>query len=260
MAARSPTRSFPRVLAVVGGIALSAGAEPAAADVTVGSALGARADLVTSCRSPGGCTAAAAGLGGRPVAIGADGVIVRWRIRAATRGTAALRVLRPEAGGAYASVGAGPRQLLAKRPRAGRDAAYVFAVRIPVQRGDRLAVDLGRGPAGVYHLRREAGFATLGFEPAITGDQPRVATSALDGAELLINADVELDADGDGFGDETQDNCPTIPNDQTTNPCPSTAVPPSGSAGPGSSGARRSRTTRFRRHKPVRRSGFRAVR
>ncbi len=30
----------------------------------------------------------------------------------------------------------------------------------------------------------------------------------------MINADVEADADRDGFGDETQDACPTIPTTQ----------------------------------------------
>ena len=243
---------------VVVGAAASAGADPAAATVTVGSALGARADLVTTCRAPAGCTATAEGLGGRPVAIGEDGVIVRWRLRSASRGTAALRVLRPSPGGAFAGVRSGPPRRLAIRARAGRDARYVFSARIPVESGDLLAVDLGRGPAAVFHLRGGPGYAALSFEPALPASEPRAPTRALDGAELLLNADVEPDADGDGFGDETQDNCPSIPNDQTTNPCPSTAVPPPGAAdGPGT--ARRSRTTRFRRHKPVPRAVARAV-
>jgi hypothetical protein len=245
-------------LALTGALAVSAGADRAAAAVTVGSPLGARANLVTTCRSSAGCTATAAALGGRPVAIGEDGVIVRWRLRSASRGTAALRVLRPSSGGAFAGVRTGPPQRLAIRPRAGRDARYVFAARIPVERGDVLAVDLGRGPAAVFHLRGGPGYAALSFEPALAASEPRAPTRALDGAELLLNADIEPDADGDGFGDETQDNCPSIPNDQTTNPCPSTAVPPPGTAdGPGTS--RPSRTTRFRRHKPVPRAAARAV-
>ena len=267
MTVRPAISRIPPALALTGGlavfaafavVAVFAGADPAAAAVTVGSPLGARADLVTTCRSSAGCTATAAALGGRPVAIGEDGVIVRWRLRSASRGTAALRVLRPSPGGAFAGVRAGPPRRLAIRARAGRDARYVFTARIPVERGDLLAVDIGRGPAAVFHLRGGPGYAALSFEPALPASEPRAPTRALDGAELLLNADVEADADGDGFGDETQDNCPSIPNDQTTNPCPSTAVPPPGTAdGPGT--ARPSRTTRFRRHKPVPRAVARAV-
>jgi len=261
MTVRPAISTIPPALALMGGLAVFAvfaGADPAAAAVTVGSPLGARANLVTTCRSSAGCTATAAALGGRPVAIGEDGVIVRWRLRSASRGTAALRVLRPSPGGAFAGVRAGPPRRLAIRARAGRDARYVFTARIPVERGDLLAVDLGRGPAAVFHLRSGPGYEALSFEPALAASEPRAPTRALDGAELLLNADVEPDADGDGFGDETQDNCPSIPNDQTTNPCPSTAVPPPGTAdGPGT--ARPSRTTRFRRHKPVPRAVARAV-
>jgi uncharacterized repeat protein (TIGR01451 family) len=35
------------------------------------------------------------------------------------------------------------------------------------------------------------------------------------GDELLMNADIERDADGDGYGDETQDLCPTDPTRHT---------------------------------------------
>jgi len=261
MTVRPAISTIPPALALMGGLAVFAvfaGADPAAAAVTVGSPLGARANLVTTCRSPGGCTATAGALSGRPLAIGEDGVIVRWRLRSASRGTAALRVLRPSPGGAFAGVRAGPPRRLAIRARAGRDARYVFTARIPVERGDLLAVDLGRGPAAVFHLRSGPGYEALSFEPALAASEPRAPTRALDGAELLLTADVEADADGDGFGDETQDNCPSIPNDQTSNPCPSTAVPPPGTAdGPGT--ARPSRTTRFRRHKPVPRAVARAV-
>jgi hypothetical protein len=259
MAVRPAISRIPFTLAVLGVLAGSAAADPAAAAVTVGSPLGARANLVTTCRSPAGCTVTAGAARGRPIAIGVDGVIVRWRLRSASRGTAGLRVLRPAPGSGFTTVGAGPRQRLVTRPRAGHDARYTFAARIPVERGDLLAVDVGRGPAAVYRLRGP-GYATLTFDPALAGPQARVPTSELDGAELLLNAVVEPDADGDGFGDETQDNCPTIPNDQTTNPCPSTAVPPpeAGDGRPGT--AAPSRTSRFRRHKPVPRGGALALR
>jgi hypothetical protein len=253
-ASRCPVRSLIRgirvALPLLAGIAGSAGgAGPATAAVTVGSRLDGRADLVASCRAPAGCTATGA-LAGRPAAVPSDGVIVRWRLRSATRGTAGLGVLRAAAGGAFTRAATGPRRRLDRRHAAGRDSLYTFSARIPVQRGDVLAVDVGPGPAAVYRLRRGPGYAVSTFQPALAGDETRAPTSVLAGTELLLNADVEADADGDGFGDETQDNCPSIPNDQTTNPCPSTAVPPS-SKRTGRGGATSSRTTRFRRHKPA---------
>ena len=44
--------------------------------------------------------------------------------------------------------------------------------------------------------------------------------------EVLINATIEPDADRDGYGDETQDNCTTVANDQTSNPCLTPPPPP----------------------------------
>ena len=47
-------------------------------------------------------------------------------------------------------------------------------------------------------------------------------SASRDNTELLINADIEPDADNDGYGDETQDLCPTHPGDGD---CPDTDPP-----------------------------------
>ena len=44
--------------------------------------------------------------------------------------------------------------------------------------------------------------------------------------EVLINGTLEPDADGDGYGDESQDNCTTVANDQSSNPCIGPPPPP----------------------------------
>jgi hypothetical protein len=53
---------------------------------------------------------------------------------------------------------------------------------------------------------------------------PRAPASAPPGEELLMNADVEGDTDHDGFGDETQDACPSNPFTQAACPAATTTV------------------------------------
>jgi hypothetical protein len=209
-----------------------------AAETTVGSSLGSRADFSTSC--PASCTL----LGDATVP--KAGVVVRWRVRAATRGSVRLRILRPTAG-ALVGVASGPAQRLDRRHAPGRDVSYVFTVRLPVEAGDVLALDAGRGAAAVLH-RRAGGPAVRVFTPAVPDGGAAGEERTVSGAELLLSADVEPDADGDGFGDETQDNCPSIANDQTSNPCPSTAATPT-PTGNDDTDTKPPRTTGWRRHK-----------
>src|SRR5262245_13520566 len=210
---------------------------PALAATTVGSSLRARADYSTSCRSDSGCTLLGSAAVARP------GVVVRWRLRTATRGVVRLRVLRAGAG-----VSSGEAERLTRRHAPGRDTSYVFTTRQPVEAGDELALDVGPGAAAVLH-RRPGGGAVTVFAPAIPDGALGGAGTAVSGAELLLSADVEPDADGDGFGDETQDNCPSIANDQTSNPCPSTPATPPPSGGDDSGDSAPPRTTGWRRHK-----------
>lgn len=74
-----------------------------------------------------------------------------------------------------------------------------FPVRIALRAGDRLAVTAA---AGAF----PAVLAAPGSGSTLFGDGAGgfVASSR----ELLVGADVEPDADGDAFGDETQDSCP----------------------------------------------------
>jgi hypothetical protein len=99
---------------------------------------------------------------------------------------------------------------------------YEFPARIPVSSGDLLALDRTRRAGGVFHgYAGDASRRAAQFDPLLALDAVGVDPSATGiGRELLLNADVEADKDGDGFGDETQDNCPSVANDQTDNPCP----------------------------------------
>src|SRR4051794_9384893 len=199
-------------------------AAPAQASTTVGSSLRQRANLYVRCATT--CTELqTARPGDTGVRIPVDGVITRWRLRAATLGSVRLRVLRPTSGGAYETAGLGELQRLRQSHRPGQDVLYTFTARIAVRQGDRIALDHDRTAGGIFHSYGQVtSYAAATFNPA-PADAAATPTSTAIGRELLLNADIEHDADGDGFGDETQDNCPQIANDQADNPCPPGTAP-----------------------------------
>ncbi|WP_259313767.1 hypothetical protein [Capillimicrobium parvum] len=202
------------------------GAGPASAAVTVGSSLRARADLFTRCDSF--CTELqVARPGGLPAAtIPSDGVITRWRVRAATQGLVRLRILQPLEDGSYVAVAESDPQVLQRGHAPGRDVIYEFAARIPVREGDQIALDRDRRAGAVFHsYGSDASYATATFAPVL-GDAPAVPQPPAAGRELLLNADLERDADHDGLGDESQDSCPQVPADTPDVPCPPREEPP----------------------------------
>jgi hypothetical protein len=141
------------------------------------------------------------------------GVIVRWRIKMGSTTTAvALRVIRP--GDSTTATGAGTGETVT--PSA--NTTSELAARLPVQSGDGIGVNWADGQT--LTARSDTPGATiLAWFPLLDSAPPSPASTS-PSRELLINADVEPDADGDGFGDETQDQCPT--NASTQGPCPVT--------------------------------------
>ena len=210
----------PLAISIVAGFLVAPAAAPAT--TTIGSSLKTRADLFTRCdASEGACTELQLGAGAAKLAVPTVGVITRWRVRAATLGGGRLRVLHPASDGTYAVVGNSDWVSFNRRHSAGQDVLYEFPARISVEVGDVLALDRTRRAGGVFHgYGRDASWREAQFPALPIGGIGLEPTSTSIGLELLLNADVEADKDGDGFGDETQDNCPSIANDQTSNPCP----------------------------------------
>jgi Ca2+-binding RTX toxin-like protein len=103
-------------------------------------------------------------------------------------------------------------------------AVRTFATRLPVQVGDVLGM---RAPANCLlgGPGQPAGDEVRFFESQT--EPPKGSTQSTTGllsARILVAANVEPDSDRDGFGDETQDQCPT---DATTQgPCAAAAPPP----------------------------------
>jgi hypothetical protein len=158
-----------------------------------------------------------------------DGVIVRWRVRLLnlaqgpqhpTLGPYRLRAIRKASDTEFPVVGSSalesvPHTLVAS------DTVHAFATRIPVLAGDRLALDMppekaAPVPGGLrFDLRGGTHRRTV---PAPPDGGSFSTLDALFTQSPQFNADVEPDADRDGFGDVTQDACPT--NAATQGACP----------------------------------------
>ena len=101
-----------------------------------------------------------------------------------------------------------------------------FAVRVPIAQGDYVGMEqTGLPSSGSAFSRSASVFGASGVtaSPALPGDGTPVIPPFFDNSEYLLQARVEPDADGDGFGDETQDGCPTSASAQ--GPCPDTEAP-----------------------------------
>jgi hypothetical protein len=149
-----------------------------------------------------------------------DGVITSWSHQAGSTvgGTLKLKVLRPTGGNSYAAIGEdGPRA-----PAAG--VLNTWPTRVPVRQGDKIGlVGIGALPcrSGVvdWSLRAVGGDLAVGSAATFDGSSDRM---------LDLSAVLEADADGDGYGDTTQDLCPTDPTTQGQCRTAEPPTPPSG--------------------------------
>ena len=174
--------------------------------------------------------------GGPTYAVPAGGgVLTGWKARTEAAGVASgtfkFKVVRPAAGGQFTLVGETAVTVFGTGGFAFVDTTA--AARISVQAGDRLAVFVPAGgdvaaassPAAGSEVRSTAADASGTF--AVMSPAP---------VQLKLEATVEPDADGDGFGDLTQDGCPGLAALQAA-PCSTdlsvsiAATPPSITAG-----------------------------
>jgi len=207
------------VLVALGiGLAVPAGASAA---VTVGSPLTATfgpsnrtcspacTDMITTLPEPGAQV-------NSPI----NGVIVRWRMMG-NAGVASfrLRVVHPESAGQYLGVAEGEPEV----PTG--DGPSVFNARLPISAGDTIGLDIPDGVTWNGNSATVTGAGFVSVQPTLTDTPPAQAPNfSVDNTEEGFNADVEPDADGDGFGDETQDGCPT--NGASQAPCPTAPAAP----------------------------------
>jgi hypothetical protein len=222
------------ILAAAAALALSALPSAAsAATATFGSDLSLAPDSpALECNDflPGAttCTAVLTGVhagNAHPAAAPMDGVIVKLRFKVGGAQSGTLRIVRTVAGG-RTGAGTGPSLSV---PAAG---TYEAAVQLPVKQGDFLAADA----AATTGYSCSGGSVEV-YSPPLADGGPGRSASAAGPCELLLNADIESDADGDGAGDDTQDAdddgdgvpdagdaCPLVAA-ATADGCPDTAAP-----------------------------------
>jgi hypothetical protein len=134
------------------------------------------------------------------------------------------------------------------------DRTRTYPTRLPIKRGDFLGIDVPIGGEIVTAFGRldaqvmwtgVPGSELRSFDPRLRDGEARYpgqAVNCFDGGsgadlELLVNADIEPDADNDGFGDETQDECPQDASRQAppcgvTAPAPDPPPPPAPTSAP----------------------------
>jgi Domain of unknown function DUF11 len=196
-----------RRLALASVLAALGPAAGAQAATTVGPDLTTKAATQKVCATP--CTAFTADSAtNAPSAVAPfDGVVVRWRVKSGSGASGlALRALRRAGTNAYTGVGTSEQQSLTQAGTA------TFASRVPVKAGDIIGLD-DRTTGGATIAATSTTAAVWTFSAPIGSFS--ASPSKQPARELLVNADIEHDVDGDGYGDETQDLCPGDPTRHT---------------------------------------------
>ncbi len=96
-----------------------------------------------------------------------------------------------------------------------------FGVRIPVAGGEHIGLRMPNPTPDCLYQTSDAG-DQIGVAVAAPIGSP-VAITPVSGYRFNVAVDVEPDGDKDGYGDETQDQCPG--NSATAGPCPD-VIPP----------------------------------
>jgi hypothetical protein len=221
-------------LSLAAGLALLPGSA-AAAPTTFGSLLK-NDPTENSCQMVGPCTIVSfithSGPEGNPDAGGApvSGVITKFRVRAyavENPGQVTFRVAdislpdpNNKESALASTTGTGPTVTIKPDETLSEAPITEVSGRLPVKKGQHLALDMSPSIAAVYNSNGDK-LSYLFAPPLVDGSGQRGSTEVVN--ELLVQASIEPDADGDGFGDETQDQCPT----QATNQGPCDVTPPS---------------------------------
>jgi hypothetical protein len=156
-----------------------------------------------------------------------DGVVVRWRLLAAPSGDYRIRVLGPAGGSTYSALHSSAVETVVDSSPFKR--ITTFQTRLPIPADGYVGLVPPR-----FTIQRPAtrarGSTYVQVNDLSDGDSVDFGGYAGGTAEFLYDADVEPDADADGFGDVSQDACPTDRSTQAA--CPAFAGPPPPEAKP----------------------------
>jgi hypothetical protein len=152
-----------------------------------------------------------------PTAAPTAGVITQWKFNVVPAPVAIpmrFVVVRP--------LGPGSVQLIADTTQTVTGGPNTFPARVPVKAGDRLGVGAAIEEANLVCESPGSPSAIGGFigSPGIGGTTPAIEGPAP--FRVPLAALLEPDADNDGFGDETQDQCPQSATTQAA--CPNVTI------------------------------------
>jgi hypothetical protein len=148
-----------------------------------------------------------------PLTVPSAGVVTQWKVVSELSAPEAeqLKVFRGTGNGnEFTVTGASVNQLVSK-------GLNVFNTRIPVAAGDHFGVT---GNALYCSTTNSLDVMGYSLEPTPVGSTKVYPTAA--DLQAAVSAVVEPDVDGDGFGDETQDQCPQSAALQTA--CPALSI------------------------------------
>jgi len=204
----------------------------AAAVTTIGSNLAHSPDNVT-CGvgfSTSTCTVAHESLPTPDIAIGgitapSAGVVVKWRIKLGGTGGLTSSSAKPRVLRGNTPVATGESQVLTLVA-----GTYETATRLSIHTGDRFGLDItstGASSDNGLNFVYSSGGGDFDYwnPPAADNVSTSPSYNNVGPRELLMNADIEPDADADEYGDETQDLCPTDPATQGSCPITPPTIP-----------------------------------
>lgn len=153
------------------------------------------------------CDVVQTSISGATLTAPANGVLLRWRVKGPSSGIEyRLRTLRDEGGGNLRVINTSSSGITSPGDS---QKIYSAATRIGVKAGDRIAL---RVPGGAQFMTwsypGSGRYALVNPSPA-DGAAGALGGESSDQFQALFNADFEPDADGDLWGDVSEDGCPT---------------------------------------------------
>jgi hypothetical protein len=157
---------------------------------------------------------------------GGGGVLTSWSAHGFGQpAPLVLKIVRQSAPGSYLITASSPTETVAA------SGSSTFPTRLPVAGGDQIALwvpdtPLGKAPCN-YYTGSAGDVQAYGFgvspEPSV-GEEFGPTSDQGSGFRLNLSAQLEPDADRDGYGDETQDECPAGVAAHAA-PCPDRTAP-----------------------------------
>jgi len=171
----------------------------------LGSNLQGERDFVGNCALFTDCLRVQTQLNGSSTAAPFDGVVVRWRVLNGKTGNYAVKVLSPNGGGSYTVLRSSASESVTAPASPAFSQISSFPTRLPIPAGDYVGLVVPNGLTQGFQA--SPGGASKYAQASDGGEGATIAGVSLNGT-ILYDADVEPDADHDGYGDVTQDSCP----------------------------------------------------